>query len=306
MSAFLVAAVALPLATYTTALALFGLAHVGSELRYVDYRFGGRLYGRLAAWILAPLGLAVCLRVTATFGLVSTDVGVALELVLAAVMAAAAVACMRQRRFAGAAIAIALAAGAVLAPFQTLLCLAILHNLTSLAFHADALEGRTRRRTLAFLSVPFLILPLLIASGLPYAALSYAGLVEPEASLFDSGSLAVNFGVYVPASLAETPWALHVFSASVFAQCMHYAAVILALPRLIDDGKTKSRTIAPWPEQRWFIVWLAVAALALAIGFLVDFRAARQIYAIAALVHSWIEIPLLVLALDRQRMAKQD
>jgi hypothetical protein len=38
--AVLVACVALPLATYTLALACFGLAHVGSELRYLDLRFG--------------------------------------------------------------------------------------------------------------------------------------------------------------------------------------------------------------------------------------------------------------------------
>jgi hypothetical protein len=38
LTAVFFSAVALPLATYTTALALFGLAHVGSELRYVDYR----------------------------------------------------------------------------------------------------------------------------------------------------------------------------------------------------------------------------------------------------------------------------
>ena len=38
LTAVFLSAVALPLATYTTAVALFGLAHVGSELRYVDYR----------------------------------------------------------------------------------------------------------------------------------------------------------------------------------------------------------------------------------------------------------------------------
>src|SRR5262245_38151617 len=60
--AVFVAAVALPLATYTTALALFGFAHVGSELRYVDYRFGGRLPGGLVVWLFAPLGAAVAVR----------------------------------------------------------------------------------------------------------------------------------------------------------------------------------------------------------------------------------------------------
>ena len=44
---------------------------------------------------------------------------------------------------------------------------------------------------------------------------------------------------------------------------------------------------------------LMMAALALAAGFSFDFGAARKFYALAALVHGWIEIPILVLALDR-------
>jgi hypothetical protein len=51
VAAIFLAAVALPLATYTAALAMFGLAHVGSELRYVDYRFGSRLPGGVAVSI---------------------------------------------------------------------------------------------------------------------------------------------------------------------------------------------------------------------------------------------------------------
>lgn len=303
LAAIFLSSVALPLATFTTALALFGLAHVGSELRYVSYRFAGRLYGGLAAWILAPLCAAVLARLAATVGLLSPDADVALELACAAVMAAASAACMRQRRWLAAAVVLALGAGAVLAPFETLLCLSIAHNLTPLAFLADALDGADRRRVLALLSVPFLLLPLLIATGLPYGLLAHAGLVDPEATLFAGGSLLANMGVYVPMSLIETPWAPHLFAASVFAQCMHYGAVILVLPRLIVGNTDRPRTVAGRPGARRFALYLAAAALLLAVGFMIDFKVARQVYALAALVHSWVEIPLLLLALDRTRMA---
>ena len=54
VGALLLSSVALPLATYTTVLALFGMPHVGSELRYLDYRFGARL-GRSVVYRLVAL-----------------------------------------------------------------------------------------------------------------------------------------------------------------------------------------------------------------------------------------------------------
>jgi hypothetical protein len=296
-----VAAVALPLATYTTALALFGLAHVGSELRYVDHRFGGRLPGGLGWWILAPLGLAVAVRLFGMTGWLSPTATVATELALAAVMAIASVVCMRRRQVLGAALALTLAVGAVLAPFQTLLALAIAHNLTPLAFVADVLEGRERGIALGVLGVPFVGLPLLIASGLPSAWLAATGIVDPDATPFGSGPLIANIGVYVPESLVDTQFALHLFSAAVFAQCMHYAVVIVLLPRLIDPDRGVTRTLVRWPRPGRFMLYLGAAGALLAAAFLIDFGAARRIYALAALVHSWIEIPILLLALGMLR-----
>jgi hypothetical protein len=300
MLAVFVACVSLPLATYTTALALFGLAHVGSELRYVDHRFSGGLPGGLGSWILAPLALAVAVRLFGMAGWLSPTATVATELALAAVMAVASVISMQHRRMLGAVLALVLAAGAVLAPFQTLLVLAIAHNLTPLAFVADALEGRARRLALGALGVPFVALPLLIASGVPYAWLASIGITDPEATPFDSGPLIANIGVYVPESLIDTRLALHLFSAAVFAQCMHYAVVILLLPRLIDPDRG-ARTLVRWPRPGRFVLYLGAAGALLAAAFLIDFGAARRIYALAALVHSWIEIPILLLALGMLR-----
>jgi hypothetical protein len=301
--ALFLCAVALPLATYTTTIALFGLAHVGSELRYIDYRFGPRLRGGLGVWLIAPLAIAVAARVASIAGWLAPTVTVTAELGAGALMMVAFVACMSRHRLVGAAVSAALVVGAVLAPFTTLLCLAIGHNFTPLAFLADALPRGVRRRAMLLLLIPFVALPLLIATGLPYRALAAAGLVAPDATLFAGGSLDDNVGAYVPIRFLDAPWALHAFSAAVFAQCMHYVSVILILPRLIDDADVPARAIAPWPRAGRFALYLAAATLALAVAFTVDFAAARKIYALAALVHSWLELPILLLALDRPAMA---
>jgi hypothetical protein len=281
--------VALPLATYTTSLALFGLAHVLSELNYVDRRFRARLIGA-RLWIGAPILLAVAARAAATAGKLPQAIDAGVELGAAAMLAAGAVLRMRRRRTIGAVAGMVLAAAAVAAPFQMLLALALLHNFTPLGFVAEALRGGRRRRALLLLGIPLVGLPLLIASGLPCAALARLGLEWPEARFLASGPLAFNLGVYVPASLVSSDWALHAFSGAVFAQIMHYAAVILLLPLLAAE------TPARW-SWRWLAAGIAVAGVALALVFFADYGLARQLYGLAALVHSWIEIPVLLVAL---------
>jgi len=45
------------------------------------------------------------------------------------------------------------------------------------------------------------------------------------------------------------------------------------------------------------VAGIAVAGVALAFVFFADYGLARQLYGLAALVHSWIEISVLLLAL---------
>jgi len=303
--AIFVAAVAMPLATYTTALATFGLAHVGSELRYVDHRFAGRLRGGFALWLIAGLAGAVVVRVLGMIGVMPYGGAIVLELAIVAAMTATMFFGMNRFGAVGAVVAALLFGSACVAPVPTFLFLAVAHNLTPLGFLADALSGAERRRALAIMLIPFVVLPLTIATGLPHTLLAQAGLVAPELTMFSGGTLADNLSAYVPASYLDAPWAVNVFSAAVFAQCMHYAVVIFVLPQLIES-KASARTILPWPSARRFVILLVVSALALAVGFSIDYGAARKVYAVAALVHGWIEIPILVLALDRSRLTARE
>lgn len=296
------ASVAAPLAAYLGAIALFGLAHVGSELRFVDRAYAARLPNILVVGIAAPLAVAFMARLAGQAGWAAPSLTVPLELASGAVMACAAVMAMRQRRLFGAALAAALVAGAVLAPYETFLLLAIGHNFTPLAFIADGAPASRRRSLLLWLCLPFVVLPLVIASGLPGEALAAFGLFAPEAGPMAAGPLESHLPVYVPARLLDSEWALPLFSACVFAQTMHYATVIHVLPRL--GGDAPRATIAPWPRKTVFLAGLAAASLLLAGLFLVDYSLAKKIYALAALVHSWIEIPILIWALDRSERAR--
>ena len=83
----LVSSVGFPLLTYTLSLALFGLAHVMSEMRFVRARFGQRLQ----RWLLAALSIlltgVVGLRVARIAGVLEAAVTINLELILVVALA---------------------------------------------------------------------------------------------------------------------------------------------------------------------------------------------------------------------------
>ena len=294
--AIFLAAVALPLATFTIVLALFGPAHVVSELRYLDHRFGARLGPARVLSLALLLSAAMATRLLGTLGVLPPAPMAATEIALAAAAVLTLVPSGGAVRWSAAALALVLVAGATMAPLLTLLILAVTHNLTPLGFLAERLRGPERRRAMLLGSIGFIAIPLLIASGMPFAVLAALGWVAPEAAVFPSaGTLDGNLGAYVPSWAVGEGWALNAFSASVFAQCMHYVAVIGVLPALIPAG---SAPILPWPTTRRFFAALIALGGAIALGFSFDYGIARHVYALAALLHAWLELPLLLLALQ--------
>lgn len=293
-------AVAWPLATYTLSLAAFGLAHVLSELRFVHRRYGARIHKQLSIVLLALLGAVVLLRVLALADALPPSITGQAEVGVALVLGIVVLPLLGQRHPVrlgiGIAICAALAAGLLVSAMHTLLVLAILHNFTPVGFLSDATDGAERRRVLAICGGVFVVIPVLIATGLPFdLAADTLGIAAPEASILPAGPLSANLGAYLPPEFHDRPWALHAFSAVVFTQCMHYAVVIHVLPRL-DDEPTETR--GSWrPRLSGFTVLLVVAGAVWLAAFAWDFRLARSIYGIAAAVHAWVEIPILMVAL---------
>jgi hypothetical protein len=190
------------------------------------------------------------------------------------------------------------------APFDTAVALSILHNLTPLAFlweitRDGSRRGMTRAGVMPVAGLAFIGLPLLVATGLPRLLLESWGLAMSEADPLGAGPLASQLYVYVPAPLLNGAAAVDLFSASVVAQCAHYAAVIVVLPVMLAARDPEARGIIGWPKAPGFAVLLAGVSAVVLYRFAMGFAPARALYGIAASVHAWIEVPLVVMALTR-------
>ncbi len=291
-------AVAMPLLTYSVSLALFGLAHVASELRYVGRRFGPRLQGGVVGGMLLLLVVVVGLRMAKQVDLWDGTDRLQAELLVVVALGALALPALLRRGGVPLGVGILVTGGVlvglVTAPIWTVLLLACLHNFTPVGFLAEALDGAARRRAMRLSGLVFLAVPLVIATGLPAEAFDALGWHQPGVSILPTGPLRAQFGAYLPTAIHDRSWAPHAFSALVFAQCMHYAAVIHVLPRLADATGVPAER----PAMRW--TWRGLTVLVagtLALLFLADFKDARGWYGIFAAVHAWSEVPLLLLAM---------
>lgn len=272
-----------PLLIYTTTLALLGLAHVVQELRYLRRRFGAWLLPA-AAPLCSALGGIVLVRLVRWVGWVPRDVGMRLELAGAALVVLALVGWWRRSRAsagAGLGACLLLIGGLLIAPVHALLVVAVLHNWTPVPLIAEALPAPRRARFLWGALIGFGLLPALIATGVPWAVLGG----DPQLRILPSGSLQANLSAYLPPEWIGTPLDQHLFSAIVFAQCLHYLSVIGGMPGLLPPAGGR------W---RWAL-GIGAATAILFVGYAADFRGARAAYGVIAAVHAWVEVPILVL-----------
>ncbi len=286
-----------PIATFVLMISAFGLPHVLYELRYCDERFSARVPAR-ALWIIgALLAVIAAARIGNGAHLIPAAVFVPIELSFGAALAFTAAYFMRENRVLGAVIGLVFALGAAFAPIATFLIWAWLHNLTPMGFVAEITQGEERRRWLLMLSVPFFVLPALVAMGVFHqlGALVFADQALWTSSVFGAGDKPLMS--FLPSGSSD----LTLFSAAVVAQSMHYVAVIVLLPKLLaaKQGGCHAPTIVPWPS--WPVFGLAVAGIAaLAFGiYAVSYTDARAAYGVAAAIHSWVEVPILLLALGQ-------
>lgn len=278
------AAVLFPLATYATTLALFGPAHVVAELRYLRLRFG-RWLARHLGPVYALLAGVAAVRLATVLDVVDRGFAYQAELALGALLVLAVwrlAATQVASALASVALAAALVGGLLWAPVPTLLAVAVLHNWTPVPLIAEALGAEDRVRWRAPAVLAFMLVPALIATGWPWAALHALG--DPEWTALPAGPLAKAYAAYLPSDVREWGSAQHLFSAVVFAQCLHYVTVLGVLPRF---GVAPQRI--GWP--------VLVGTLALLGLYTVNFAVGRSVYGIFAAVHAWVEVPILVLTL---------
>jgi hypothetical protein len=290
-----------PLLVYSLSLALFGLAHVASEMRYVDRRFGSRVGRGLAlacvlllSGLVVERGLSVAGALPAAIPRHLFEAGLLVALAFSALPALARVGGRPLK--VGLAASVALALGVLVSPMGTLLFVAVAHNITPIGFALEAADDEERPLVLSGALTAYLGVPLLIALGLPHLLLEPLGIVARDASVLPTGPLSDHLGAYLPRVFHSRAWADQAFAGVVFAQLMHYVGVIWVLPRAQarhEDGPGWF----PWPRPRVFFAGVVVLSVVLLAYFTVGFARARSVYGVAAAVHAWVEVPLLLLAL---------
>jgi hypothetical protein len=294
--ASLAGAVVAPLLTYGLTLATLGLAHVIAELRYVDARFGPALGRTLRRALGLLLGGVVVLRLLGLANLLPRAVLGPLELALVAALAACALPRLWRRGggplVVGVAAIVALAFAAAASPSHALLLLAVLHNLTPVGFVLERAPPHARSRALALCALLFVAVPLALVLWGPRAPLI-------DATLGSLGPLEHNLGAFLPPALRASEWAVPCFSAAVYLQCLHYVAVLHVLPRF-DGPETWSprEAVLRWPRPLALALVTALASAPLLVAFALSFADARGAYGVAAAVHAWLEVPLLLIALS--------
>lgn len=288
--------VSFPLLTYSLTLALFGLTHVAQELHFVDQRFASRIKGSnflLALIILMPAIVAI--RSAMVFGLLEPRLAYNIELILVVFLSLSSLLYARHSLII-VILVCTLALGFLFSPISTILILAVLHNLTPIGFIVEVVSKKQKKLALLFCLGVFIFTPLLILSGLPAQFIEPILGIHDQYTLFPTGALERHLGVFLPQVFHQKPWAHHAFSAITFAQCMHYVAVIWIMPKLLKKTSPLNQSIISWPKQGYFWNLIVVSTLVLVFFYCQDFFWARSIYGIAAAMHAYVEIPILLIA----------
>ncbi len=286
-------AIAMPGPLYLVALALFGLPHVIWELGFLHSRYGGRWPLR---WLLVPVVVLLAhagLRTANWLGAVSAtalQVADLLALLLLMLIVAASPRGLGWRPrvgalVAGLAIMAALEAGYVA---STLLFLAMAHNFTPVGLVWDMARHDPAFRPLAWRASGLFVLPLAMV------AVGAAGYWSSPLTLDGTEGLLTSWS-----NAAGGPLQQAMLSAMVVAQCLHYHFVIKVLPT--TERQRTGQHPLPHRVRRWAIVVSAILA-----GYFVhDYDEARQLYAVAAGLHAWIEWPILLMTLLAAPSARQ-
>jgi hypothetical protein len=296
--ALLLLATLVPGPLYLISLALLGLPHVLWELAYLRSRYAGRWPVRWWVLVLLLLGVQLVLRTAAWTGHLSSealqvaDLLVLLGLLTAVLLAPRGVGWgPRAAALVGALVlVVVLEAGHMTAG---LLVLALVHNFTPVGLAWDLARDDPAHRPMAVRTTVLFLLPLtVVALGTagwwpqPWAGAGQGALLAAS-PLPLLGNAANWHGGALPAALA---------SAMVLAQCLHYHQVLQVLPAA--QAQHTGHATLPLVAQRAAIL----ASAALALYFAWSFADARQLYAVAAGFHAWLEWPVLLLVLLAPRL----
>ncbi|MDO8389429.1 MAG: hypothetical protein Q7V57_02990 [Actinomycetota bacterium] len=292
----LVLAVIAPVPLAVIAIAVFGVAHLGLESRYVIGRFSTAVSWRVFAWLLVPLTAIAVVRL-AQLG----PKGTRIEASIALALAVGAWAWCTRRRWAAALVGViaigGLAVPALRNPAWYVVVVAHLHNLTPVAFLWEWSRDRGTRagRTL------FRVAQLGWAVAIP--ALVLGGVFDR--SSWGLGTWAADrsatqvAAVYTPAGWGGE-WPLRFLIVFCFGQLMHYVIWCGFLPAVAGPEHRRAGRVRGFGEflrPRVFVPGLLALATLIGVLQLTSGPEGRRIYASLASYHAYVEYPLLMLLL---------
>lgn len=291
-------AVTLPVTCAVLAVALFGVAHLGLETRYVAGRFSLGMPAGVLVVLLLPLTLIALARL-AGLGAAGTRIEVAVAFAVLGVAWAVVSRAHTGARGAGLAVAGVLATLALARPDLYLVAVAQLHNLVPLAFLLDWSRGRgSRAGRTAFRLAQLgwaVFVPLLILGG------RFDQVLEGWGALAWGGdrSAGAVAATYSPAGWAG-PWPARFLAVFAFGQLMHYVVWCGFLPVVgAREHRAAARAPLAGPVFRAGRFAALVAGAALVVGALQLLAGAegRRVYSALASYHVYLEYPILVLLL---------
>ena len=299
----LAATLASAVAAVVVGVILLGVLHAILELRYVAGRFSGLALGlgrRFVGVLALLLAGAVVSRLLA--GIVGRPAQV-LEIVLSYAIACWAISRVvgaRRRRFAWALTGLAATASLVW-PDHHFAVLAHLHLLAVVAFLWDwsrRLPTARSRRAFRLVQLGWAtVIPLAILLGAADAWLGAdTALVR---SLVEDGHAVIE-GV-VPPGEAGAVLGMRLFAVFAFLQTMHLLVWVVFFPRYAPDAAADLEDRLPWltGARVWAIGFLAAAFFAvLLVG---DYSSAVLVHDAVTLPHVYVEVPLLLARVGRDR-----
>lgn len=304
-----------PLQVWAFSLALFGIPHVLVELRWVQKRYQASLARPAIILGVALLTGIAAVRVAAHEQLLRADHALSLELSLGVLLIASALPLAFRGRLggslAGLGLCVLLTAGVTLAPLETLVSLAFLHNLTPLGLLWDRLRdpdasdpegvgsGGVRRVGLGWWVgglVVFVGLPALAAS--PWAVALGSDLLG---SLAKTGPLTLGASQdaakasLIPSWWLDWPVAGSLFRMAAYLQMAHYMAILVVMPRL-GPRPVPGESSLDLPKGA-LVLGLCLAGV-FTYAFCNSFHETRAAYGVLASIHAWVELPVLLLAVS--------
>lgn len=286
----------MPVTLAVAAVAVFGVAHLALETRYVVGRVSTRVGWPVLALLLPPLTVIAILRLVPQ-GRVGSRAEAAIALGLVAVAWAW---CLRGRWPAwalGLAAVGGLAATAWHRPDLYVVAVVHLHNLTPLAFLWEWSRDQGNRVGRALFRSAQLgwavVVPVLLLMG---AADGHAA--RPLLWTGDRTAAEITH-VYSPAGWSD-PWAARFLMVFCFGQLMHYVIWCGFLPRVARDDHERATGVGPAGplfRPRLFVPLAAATALTLGVLQLASGHTGRRWYSAVASYHAYLEYPVLVVFL---------